>query len=127
MRSDLPFNDSSVRWPRDWKSIDLSNEAAEIECASYMECLITGQAAASTYADELEREMCSSHKLKGRKFIAIAQSTVDPDDLLFFTDDSREPFAFVHLTWHVESRSEFPYSKTYGSLDEFFADCVENP
>lgn len=127
MRSDLPPELHATQWPPGWKKFDPTHESAEIECASYMECLVTEQLAANTYADELDREMCASHKLKGLKVTPIAQSTVDPDDLLFLTDDPTEPFAFVHLTWHVETRPDFPYAKTYKSLDDFFADCFQDP
>jgi hypothetical protein len=126
MHSDLLSKLGSIRWPPGWITIDLTSESSNIECASYMECLATGQTAASSYADELDREMCTDHKLKGRKLIPIAQSKVDPDDLLFYTDDPTEPFAFVHLTWHAETCPEFPYAKTYRSLGDFFAESVEN-
>jgi hypothetical protein len=127
MRSDLPSELTSILWPQGWNAIGLSNESSDIECASYMECLVTGQAAASTYVDELNREMCAAHKLNGRILIPIGQSTIDPDDLLFYTDDPTEPFVFVHLTWHVETCPDFPYAKTYKSLNDLFADWVENP
>ncbi len=82
--------------------------------------------AASTYVDELNQEICVAHKLKDRKLVPIGRSTIDPDDLLFYSDEPTDPFSLVHLTWHVETHPEFPYAKTYKSLEDFFADCVDN-
>ena len=88
-----------------------------------METFGTDETPATNFVDELRREMCAEHVLFCRRYVAIACSKVDPDDILFYTDDHVEPFAVVHLTWHAEQTGSFPRCKTYPTIDAFVKAC----
>lgn len=120
-----PFDPLDFSWPPDWRPIPPGHEA---ECAlsiGVMENIGTDQIPATNFVDELRREMCPEHPLAERAFVAIASSTVDPDDILFFTDDTIRPFALVHLSWHVERTGDFPYCRTFPSLAAFMDACSD--
>lgn len=120
---ELPFAPNTFPWPRDWQAIPQGFEEDSANALGYMETLGTDEVPAPNFVAELRREMCLAHPLFYRDFIAIACSTIDPDDVLFFTDDREAPFAFVHLTWHAEQTASFPWCKTYATIDSFLKNC----
>lgn len=74
------------------------------------------------FAAELEREICSTHVLAGKKITALAHRS-DSDDVLFCVSDSARPFAVVHLTWKGREESpEWPATQTFIRLEECFAE-----
>lgn len=120
-----PFDPATFHWPSDWQAIPPGFEEESADALGYLETFQTDEIPATNFVDELRREMCDEHRLFRRNFVPIACSTVDPDDVLFYTDDPNEPFAFVHLTWHTERSAAFPYCRTFRTIDEFFAACSE--
>jgi hypothetical protein len=119
----LPFDPRSFPWPRDWQAIPPGFEQESANAMGYMETLGTDEVPATNFVAELRREMCSDHPLFHRRFVAIACSAIDPDDVLFFTNDPEEPFAFVHLTWHIERTASFPWCQTFATVDSFLNYC----
>jgi hypothetical protein len=71
-------------------------------------------------AKELQREVCEGHPLYRKTCHPVARSKEDPNEFLFLTDDPHFPLAFVHLTWTIERRPDFPYTLRYESWDAFF-------
>jgi hypothetical protein len=118
-----PFDPRQFAWPAGWQPIPLGFEEDSSKAIGYMATLGTDEIHATNFIDELRREMCALHPLFNRTFVPLACSTVDPDDILYFTDDPDEPFAFVHLTWHTECTATFPWCKTFATIDAFFARC----
>ena len=125
-RIKLPFDPKAFPWPRDWQAITDGFEGDSANAMGYMETFGTDEIPATNFVSELRREMCPEHPLFHRHLLAIACSTVDPDNVLFYTDDRIEPFAFVHLTWHTERTAAFPYCKTYPTVDAFLKHCSDN-
>jgi len=67
---------------------------------------------------ELEREICSSHKLFGIQTQAIARM-LDRDNILFSTNDLSKPYVVVHLTWNVETDPAWPWFIGFTDLQDF--------
>ena len=65
----------------------------------------------SSLEDELKRELCSWHPLFNYEVKAIAFSTEDMNEFIFFTSNPKMPLAFVHLTWRVEKDPKWPYTE----------------
>lgn len=65
---------------------------------------------------ELAREVSVGHGLWGRRCVAVASCPGD-DDVLFLVDD--ETLALVHLTWHEETSTEWPWTVFFADPEEF--------
>lgn len=66
---------------------------------------------------ELQREVDSTHPLKGLAATAVARRQ-DNDDVLFILADGR--LAVVHLTWRgKQDRSPFPWTDLYATAEAF--------
>jgi hypothetical protein len=63
---------------------------------------------------ELRRELPVGHSLYGQRAVAKAIGE-DPDDVVFQLADGR--LAAVHLTWNLESHSDWPYTLIFSDLD----------
>ena len=122
---ETPFDPKLFPWPRDWQAIPPGFEEDSANAVGYMETIGTDEVPARNFVAELRREMCADHPLFHRRFIAIACSTIDPDDVLFFTDDPTEPFAFVHLTWHIERTASFPWCRAFSTIGSFLEHCSD--
>jgi hypothetical protein len=62
---------------------------------------------------ELQRELPPGHMLYGKTVVAKAIG-YDPDDVVFQLEDGK--FAAVHLTWKVESDTNWPFTLLFDSL-----------
>jgi hypothetical protein len=62
---------------------------------------------------ELRRELPVGHVLHGQPAVAMAMGE-HPDDVVFQLRDGR--LAAVHLTWHVESIPESPFTLIFPDL-----------
>jgi hypothetical protein len=114
----LPRPPDGFRWPSPWEPLADPNAALEMgRCENYL--LGQDGAVAPTMEAELEREVCEDHPLYRLQCRAVARSTEDPNEFLFVTADRDRPVAFVHLTWTVETRPDFPYTVTYPSWEAF--------
>lgn len=89
-------------WPEHWEPI--GSYAANLE-------------------NELARELPLGHALAGRKVKAIARYA-STDDVMFATDDPKQPIAIVHLTWSgcEESDCKWPWTDMYSSLQQAVAE-----
>ncbi|MFZ1617433.1 MAG: hypothetical protein WAT41_08810 [Flavobacteriales bacterium] len=67
---------------------------------------------------ELEREICSAHKIFGLQTEAIARMLAR-DNFLFTTNSHEHPYVVVHLTWSVETKPDWPWFTTFTSFDDF--------
>jgi len=64
--------------------------------------------------EELYRELTTGHVLFGQTVSAKALCG-SGDDVVYQLQDGR--YAVVHLTWHVEKSSEFPFTLVFSDLD----------
>ena len=66
---------------------------------------------------ELQREIDSTHSLRGLAAAAVARRR-DNDDVLFALADGR--LAVVHLTWRGgQDRSPYPWTNMYSTAEAF--------
>ena len=75
-------------------------------------------------AKELQREVCDSHILSGVNTRAVG-TRIDSDDVLFTTDDPRNPLAVVHLTWKFESDPNWPATSIYRDWHDWGENCMK--
>ena len=75
------------------------------------------------FADELHREIPAGHILYGVK-VKVIGNRIDCDDFLFALPNGR--FAWVHLTWKVESSPEWPATLIYETLEDAQASIRNN-
>jgi hypothetical protein len=75
---------------------------------------------AAFLAEELRREISSSHVLSGQIVLALAQRQ-DRDEVLFRIEGSPPRYAVVHLTWSKqrETSPKWPTTELFESLDQF--------
>ena len=80
----------------------------------------TGLGQAEKLAEELNREVSSSHVLAGCRVVAVAKRQ-DCDDVLFRIEGRSQRYAVVHLTYRGkrETSPEWPGTILFDSLDEF--------
>jgi hypothetical protein len=69
----------------------------------------------NSFGEELKREVCKDHLLFDMQGKAVARRQ-NRDDFIFRMDNGR--WAWVHLTWKIETRVEWPSSELFNSLDE---------
>jgi hypothetical protein len=72
---------------------------------------------------ELRREMCSGHILFARAVTAIGFRK-DCDDVLFCLGNISPRFAVVHLTYQRETKSEWPETRVFETLEEWEQKCM---
>lgn len=108
---------AGYKWPKPWEPI--ASESSCLEFPQVMAEVFGGYEAAGSLAAELQRECCVEHPLHGRSCVAVGQSSSDPNEFIFVTDNPDFPIAFVHLTWSVERTLTFPYTIGYRSWEEF--------
>ena len=69
---------------------------------------------------ELARELHSSHVLfPHRKSARSIANRLDRDDVLFWVPNADRKFAIVHLTWRVETDSNWPATRFLEDFSEF--------
>jgi len=90
------FDTSQIQWRKPWDII--SPDYAPIA------------------ESELQHEMCAGHVLFGRSVTPIGWCPGE-DDILFYLGDTPPRFAVVHLTFHQETRPDWPHTSLYDSLD----------
>jgi hypothetical protein len=66
---------------------------------------------------ELNDEMCSTHKLQGAEFRAIAFCQIDFNEVLYLVNRPETPIVNVHLTWQKEKDRNWPYFWAFESLE----------
>ena len=91
-------------WDGDWSEIASADERRILE-------------------EELPRELCPEHVLKGIAATALGRRW-RRDDVLFLLADGR--FAQVHLTWHQESDPQWPDTQIYESFEAWKSVPVED-
>lgn len=72
---------------------------------------------------ELFRELAPTHVLRGTSATALARGPDHPDDVLFRLEAAPARYAVVHLTWSVEARPEFPFTRLYPTLVDIADDA----
>jgi hypothetical protein len=72
---------------------------------------------------ELQREMCPGHVLFDRPITAVGCRR-GCDDFLFYLGETAPRFAVVHLTYRKETRSEWPWTTLFDSLDAWIERCL---
>ena len=92
------FDTSLIQWRKPW----------EIGPSDY----------APVAESELQHEICAGHVLFGRSVAAIGCRLGD-DDILFYLGDTPPRFAVVHLTYQRETRTDWPHTSLYDSLDDW--------
>jgi hypothetical protein len=103
----------NVKWPRPWRALE-DEYAALAFGRRWAKVQI-----ADTVLGELRREICNDHPLLGRECIAVAYDADCPKEFLLLTDLPDAPVVLVHLTWHKESKPDWPFIKKYKSIDDF--------
>lgn len=84
------------------------------------ELLTESAATAIALQQELQNELSSSHRLFGKRAIALAHR-IDNDDVLFWIEDV-DAYAVVHLTWSHANAEGYPVAQIL-PLDELTAYC----
>jgi hypothetical protein len=96
----------------------ISPWAALAEASPPLPEVLGDQTYSQWLAAELQREVCESHRLYRINVEAIGFNRYDPNEFLFLTDDPKTPFAFVHLTWTVETDPRWPWTEGFVSILE---------
>jgi hypothetical protein len=77
-----------------------------------------------SFESELSREINSKHPLYGHKTKVIARRG-SKDDFLFYLPHTKQ-YAFVHMTWEMETDGKKPITKIYDTIEAFIADCDDH-
>lgn len=89
----------AYEWDGDWNAIESVTERRELE-------------------EELLREAHPAHILHGHTATALGRRW-RRDDILFLLDDRR--FAQVHLTWHPETKPNWPSTDIFPTFEAWKA------
>ncbi|MEP3892739.1 MAG: hypothetical protein ABJN52_01940 [Litorimonas sp.] len=71
-----------------------------------------------TFTDELKKELCRSHRLFGRKLMAVARRE-RADDFLFVDEENNDHCFVVHLTWRRETKADWPWTTSFNDYSDF--------
>lgn len=77
---------------------------------------------AQKLANQLVRELGPGHVLAGVAAVGFARRD-DGDDVIYRLHGHASQFAIVHLTWHRESRPEWPWTTLFADGDDLVAHC----